>query len=90
MWKAHSCTVVAVLVASIGMIEAGLAQQPITPFGRRIVGGERTDISQHPWQVALQFKGTFFCGGSIIGQKCILTAAHWERSHQHCDSLVGS
>jgi secreted trypsin-like serine protease len=46
------------------------------PFRRRIVGGEKTDINQHPWQVALQFRGQFFCGGSIIAEKWILTAAH--------------
>jgi len=77
MWsKAHSCTIVAVLVASIGMVDAAIAQEPIKPFNRRIVGGEKTDISKHPWQVALQFRGNFSCGGSIISGRWVLTAAH--------------
>jgi trypsin len=42
---------------------------------RRIVGGEKTDTRQHPWQVALTIDGSF-CGGSIIAYKWILTAAH--------------
>jgi len=58
------------------MVTPANPQQPIKPIGRRIVGGERTEIAQHPWQVALQFKGNFFCGGSIIAQKWVLTAAH--------------
>jgi secreted trypsin-like serine protease len=67
----------AILFASCGVTDAVLAQDKIEPpFRRRIVGGEPTDIKEHPWQVALQFRGTFFCGGSIIAQKWILTAAH--------------
>src|SRR5215467_8808115 len=66
-----------ILFASCGVTDAVLAQEKIEPpFRRRIVGGEPTDIKEHPWQVALQFRGTFFCGGSIIAQKWILTAAH--------------
>ncbi len=42
---------------------------------RRIVGGEKTDIKEHPWQVALDIKGSL-CGGSIIAQNWVLTAAH--------------
>jgi len=35
------------------MVEIGFAQEVIKPAGRRIVGGEKTDVWQHPWQVAL-------------------------------------
>jgi secreted trypsin-like serine protease len=42
---------------------------------RRIVGGEDTDVRDHPWHVALSVDGGF-CGGSIIAQNWVLTAAH--------------
>jgi trypsin len=68
-----------VLAASATLGRGVLAQEEIKPFGRRIVGGERTDIKQHPWQVALNVKidgETYLCGGSIIAQRWVLTAAH--------------
>ena len=55
------------------------AQEEIRPTGGRIVGGVPTYIEEHPWQVALlatRPDGTFFCGGSIISDHWILTAAH--------------
>lgn len=42
----------------------------------RIVGGHETTIEEHPWQVSLQYASSHRCGGSIIGQKWIITAAH--------------
>lgn len=42
----------------------------------RIVGGYETTIEEHPWQVSLQYASSHRCGGSIIGQKWILTASH--------------
>lgn len=42
----------------------------------RIVGGFAMNITEVPWQVSLQLRGSHFCGGSIIGKSWILTAAH--------------
>lgn len=68
---------------------AGLALAlPATSSGDaspRIVGGSTTTAANHPWQSALvindaKFAGSdfarFLCGGSLITQRIVLTAAH--------------
>ncbi|KAM8964878.1 coagulation factor IX [Sarcophilus harrisii] len=51
----------------------------IVPFHKedtRIVGGEDARKGQIPWQVILNGKVKGFCGGSIINEKWVITAAH--------------
>jgi secreted trypsin-like serine protease len=66
------------ILASIGCdsydqeLEGVEQEQPETP----IVGGQAVDITAVPWQVSLQYGGSHFCGGSIIDEEWILTAAH--------------
>ena len=45
---------------------------------QKVVGGVDVDIKDYPWQVALTSSpnGSGFCGGSIIGDSWVLTAAH--------------
>ncbi|KAH8255832.1 hypothetical protein KR038_011478, partial [Drosophila bunnanda] len=46
------------------------------PFGR-IVNGESVDIESYPYQVSIQTtKGSHFCGGSLINNVTVVTAAH--------------
>ncbi|CDW58086.1 transmembrane protease serine 6 [Trichuris trichiura] len=42
----------------------------------RIVGGTSAALEAQPWIVALLYKGRFFCGGSLISDRLVVTAAH--------------
>uniref|UniRef100_A0A2K6UTM4 Coagulation factor IX n=1 Tax=Saimiri boliviensis boliviensis TaxID=39432 RepID=A0A2K6UTM4_SAIBB len=42
----------------------------------RVVGGEEAKPGQFPWQVVLNGKVDAFCGGSIVNEKWVVTAAH--------------
>ena len=62
--------------ALCGLMLAALAASPV---GAQIVGGQAVSIDTHPWQVALNIHdraNTYFCGGTIIAPKWVLTAAH--------------
>ncbi|XP_016922706.1 trypsin-1-like [Apis cerana] len=57
--------------------------------GPRIIGGESAAIEEYPFVVSLQNNGTFFghqvehfCGGSIVGEKWIITSAQCALSVQ--------
>ncbi|XP_063705348.1 trypsin-3-like [Culicoides brevitarsis] len=51
------------------------------PKGQRIVGGEQITINQRPFQVSLNYNGYHYCGGSILNEYTILTAAHCAQNH---------
>lgn len=44
----------------------------------RILNGKQTGINEYPWQAALIRKGEMhpFCGGSLVNDRYVLTAAH--------------
>uniref|UniRef100_A0AB38ZE91 limulus clotting factor C n=1 Tax=Ectomocoris sp. TaxID=3104572 RepID=A0AB38ZE91_9HEMI len=42
----------------------------------RVVNGQEVSLGQYPWIVSLNFNGGHMCGGSIITEYHVLTAAH--------------
>jgi len=40
------------------------------------VGGKLADEGQFPYQASLRLNNQHFCGGSVINERYILTAAH--------------
>ncbi|KAJ8726759.1 hypothetical protein PYW08_015156 [Mythimna loreyi] len=46
------------------------------PFDDRIVGGKDANIEDHPYQVSFVVNNSYFCGGFIVSENYILTAAH--------------
>ncbi|XP_055308418.1 trypsin-1-like [Sitodiplosis mosellana] len=67
------CLLLSTVLFATGAIVGFL---PKPQLDGRIVGGFPIEISQVPWQVSLQTRGSHFCGGSIISEKWVLTAAH--------------
>jgi len=53
--------------------------------GTKIVGGEETEVNEYPWQVALYIGGLFQCGGSLISNRWVLSAAHCLLSEDPAD-----
>ncbi|EAA09456.4 AGAP005065-PA [Anopheles gambiae str. PEST] len=69
MVRRSSVVVGLVLVAFLGTVLS-------VPIWNRIVGGQLAEDTQMPYQIALFYQGSFRCGGSIIGDRHVLTAAH--------------
>ncbi|XP_030060785.1 chymotrypsinogen A [Microcaecilia unicolor] len=49
---------------------------PVVSNLQRIINGEEAIPGSWPWQVSLQYYGSHYCGGSIINENWVITAAH--------------
>jgi len=48
---------------------------PLSADELKIVGGTVVTPNSWPWQVALKYNGQLFCGGTLLDQNWVLTAA---------------
>ena len=46
------------------------------PSSHRILGGRRSEKGEFPFHAAVYINSLFNCGGSLISDKIVLTAAH--------------
>nr|XP_021331840.1 elastase 3 like isoform X1 [Danio rerio] len=84
----------ALILASVLIASAfGCGKPPIEPLMSRVVNGEEARPHSWPWQVSLQYQsGSSFyhtCGGSIIAENWVMTAAHCISSGRNYRVLVG-
>merc|ERR1712050_331712 len=56
----------------------------------RIVGGHEAEEHQWPWQVALFIDDAWFCGGSLITDEYVMTAAHCADGASYFNILAGA
>lgn len=56
----------------------------------RIVGGVEATPNQWPWIVALFVDDAWFCGGSLISENYVLTAAHCVEGASYFDIMAGA
>jgi len=58
--------------------ECGIPVRPPSTY-RRIVGGMEAEAHSWPWMVSLQIDDTHFCGGTLLNDQWVISAAHCER-----------
>jgi V8-like Glu-specific endopeptidase len=73
----EGCAQIAASGKVIGYVPESRLQKLAGAGGAQMTaaGGEKTDIKEHPWQVAIEVDGVL-CGGVIVAQRWVLTAAH--------------
>ncbi|NXW97166.1 TM11E protease, partial [Larus smithsonianus] len=61
----------------------GIRRQTFSFAGvERIIGGQRAQDGEWPWQASIQFNGVHRCGASVISNTWLVTAAHCFRGRR--------
>uniref|UniRef100_A0A8C6R585 Transmembrane protease serine n=1 Tax=Nannospalax galili TaxID=1026970 RepID=A0A8C6R585_NANGA len=63
--------------------ECGARPDLITLSEERVIGGTLAEEGDWPWQVSLQLNNVHHCGGVLISNSWVLTAAHCFRSYSN-------
>ncbi|XP_043942151.1 serine protease 27-like [Protopterus annectens] len=72
--KFHVLVGIFILVFDIQEVQLQECGKP--KFNSRIVGGINAQPGEWPWQVSFQKSGKHICGGSLISDSWVITAAH--------------
>ncbi|GCB61927.1 chymotrypsin-like protease CTRL-1 [Scyliorhinus torazame] len=69
--------IVCLAIATVTTVAGAPSVYPIETYTSRIVNGQLAKPGSWPWQVSLQnYYGRHFCGGSLVNQNWVITAAH--------------